>query len=86
MQGELARFHQFIAERLHAGGQELSPEEALDLWRLEHPRNDIEEEDDDEEDVDDAAAIMQALEDMRAGDTGMSREEFERRIRQRHSL
>lgn len=74
---ELVRFGQFIAAHV-ARGQTLSPEEALDLWRLENPN--------DQGFEDSAQAITQALADMDAGDEGVSIEEFDRAFRQRHGL
>ncbi|HVC95315.1 MAG TPA: hypothetical protein VND64_16585 [Pirellulales bacterium] len=33
---ELSSFHRFIAERLDQGETDLSPEQALDIWRASH--------------------------------------------------
>jgi hypothetical protein len=68
---ELAEFHEFVGEQIRAG-KELSPEEALDLWRDQHP--DIAGEDATEE-------IREALADLAAGDRGISIEEFKREFR-----
>lgn len=74
---ELAQFHDFVGHCL-AKGQELSPEEALDLWRIEHPSDaEIEET---------VAAVRESLADMEAGDTGMPLDEFLREFRKRHGL
>jgi hypothetical protein len=54
------------------------PEEALDLWRAEHPLMD--------EDDNAVAAVKEALTDMAAGDLGRPWEEFDREFRQRHGL
>ncbi len=37
---ELARFQQFIADGL-GKGESISPEEALDLWRVKNPKHAI---------------------------------------------
>ena len=34
---ELREFHRFVTEQLDRDDVELSPEEALDAWRSEHP-------------------------------------------------
>jgi hypothetical protein len=74
---ELIRFQQFICEHLKNGGNP-SPEEALDLWRAENPRT---------EDFDDTVqALREALDDMDAGDTGVTLDEFDRAFRKRHGL
>jgi hypothetical protein len=59
---ELRGFHQFLGEKLKNGGSHLSPEEALDEWRDQHPEG-VEFEDDTE-------AIQEALDDMANGDHG----------------
>lgn len=71
---ELSSFHRFISEQLNVGRGDVSPEEALDLWRMQHP---------DDEAV---LAVQEALEDMEVGDEGMPLEEFDRDFRQRHGL
>jgi hypothetical protein len=71
---EIVRFQQFVAEQLNRG-TDLSPEEALDLWRAENPRADDME--------DDVRAVRAALADM---DRGVPLEEFDRAFRRRHGL
>jgi hypothetical protein len=75
---DLAGFHQYIGERLKEGGDTLSPEEALDIWRHEHPLPE-----DYEETVE---ALREALADMEAGDVGIPLEEFDAEFRARHNL
>jgi hypothetical protein len=76
--GDLASFHQFIGQRLKEGDDNLSPEEALDIWRSEHPLpGDFEET---------VAALREALEDLEAGDLGQPFEEFDREFRARHNI
>lgn len=72
---ELAQFQQFVGQHVQSGTQ-LSPEEVLDLWRLEHPQS-LD---------DDAIAIRQALADFEAGELGTPLGEFEREFRRRHNL
>jgi hypothetical protein len=75
---ELLNFHHFVSEQLNSGQPCLSPEEALEVWRLQNPS-----EEEFEEDVE---AIREALADMEAGDTGRPFEEFDREFRKRHGL
>ena len=70
--GELANFRQFIERRLAAAEAQLSPEEALDLWRTENPLP--------QEFAETTAALREALADLAAGDTGVPLEEFDRQF------
>ncbi|HEY2840242.1 MAG TPA: hypothetical protein VGJ26_13890 [Pirellulales bacterium] len=74
---ELFRFQQFIRDHL-AKGEAMSPEEALDLWRIENP--------DPGEHADVTNALREALSDMEAGDCGVPLEEFDRAFRRRHGI
>jgi hypothetical protein len=74
---ELASFHEFVVEHLVKGKTQLSPEEALDLWRAGQPAPD--------EFSDAVAALGEAFADMDAGDTGQPIEEFMREFRKRRA-
>jgi hypothetical protein len=74
---ELESFHHFLSQQLPRAGS-LSPEEALDLWRADHPASEDAQES--------VAALREALLDMEAGDCGRSLDDFDREFRQRHSL
>jgi hypothetical protein len=76
--GDLASFYEFIGKRLKEGDDKLSPEEALDIWRSEHP--------DSEEFEDTVAALREALEEMDAGNAGIPAEQFFREFREHHGL
>ena len=65
---DLRDFHRFLGDQLAHGGTETTPEECLDLWRAEHPRND--------ELAADVQAVREALADREAGDSGQPIEEF----------
>ena len=78
IEGELANFHRFVSDRLQHEGGGISPEEALDLWRSQHPAAD-----DFEETV---LAVKEALQDMEQGDRGVAFEQFDREFRARHKL
>jgi len=75
---ELARFNRFVSEKIGAGSGDLSPEEALDLWRAENPAA----EDRDET----VRALREALEELHAGDAGVSLDDFDREFRERNGL
>jgi hypothetical protein len=74
---ELARFQEFVAHQV-AKGLAITPEEALDLWRLDNPNPD-----DFGETVE---ALREALADIAARDRGVPLEEFDREFRRRHGL
>lgn len=71
---ELQSFQQFLVEFAGRGGAAASPEEALDEWRTTHPCED------------DLLAVQEALADMRAGDVGITLEEFDMQFRLKHNL
>jgi PHD/YefM family antitoxin component YafN of YafNO toxin-antitoxin module len=75
IQNELANFHAFIGQLLQSKQAILSPEQALDSWRDEHPPL--------EEDPETVEALREALEDFKAGDRGVTIEEFDRAFRER---
>jgi hypothetical protein len=75
---ELQSFHQFVTEQLSAGQPPMSPEEALDVWRLHNPSP--------QQYADDVDAIREALADMKAGDTGTPLGVFRTEFRKRHNL
>jgi hypothetical protein len=76
--GDLVSFNEFIGQRLKQGDDKLSPEEALDIWRSEHPLS--------EDFEDTVAALREALEEMDAGVPGIPAEQFFREFRERHGL
>ncbi|HVC98054.1 MAG TPA: hypothetical protein VND64_30570 [Pirellulales bacterium] len=75
---ELVSFHRFIAEHVGRGETDLSPEEALDLWRAQNPSA--------TEFEDTVAALREALNDMEAGDKGTPLESFDRDFRNRRGI
>lgn len=75
---ELASFHSFVSEQLRQGRGDVSPEEALDLWRSQHPSPDLAD--------DELAAVQEALDDMRAGDQDLPLNQFDHEFRSRHGL
>ena len=78
VQNELRDFHVFVGEQLARNPNGLTPEDALDLWRDQHPFP--------EDMAESVKAIREALDAMDAGDTGMTVDEFERRFRDKHGL
>ena len=75
---ELRDFHRFLGEALGNGDAALSPEEALDLSREQHPA--------DVEFPCTVVAIQKALSDMALGDLGQPLDEFDRSFRARHQF
>ncbi len=80
---DVKQFHQFIAQQLTSGDAELSPEGLLDEYRMIHPIDDDEFDDDG---LTDLEAVQEALDDIAAGDKGISLEEFDRKFREEHGL
>lgn len=78
VESELVSFHRFVADQLSPGRENVSPEEALDLWRTQHPSA--------ESDDDAILAVQEALDDMKSGDEGIPVREFDREFRIRHGL
>lgn len=75
---ELEAFHRFLAEQLADGGSSLTPEECLELWRVQHPTA--------EQLRADVQAVREAVADMEAGDAGQPLGEFVAEFRQRNHL
>jgi hypothetical protein len=75
---DLQSFHQFIGQQLASGQVKLSPDEALEVWRLQHRSP--------EEYAADVQAIREAIADMEAGDTGTPLETFLAEFRKRHKI
>jgi len=75
---ELARFHQFILEKLANGASRLSPEDALDQWRSENPSI--------EDLAESVEAVKKALTDMQGGDTGRPADEVIANLRRRYDV
>ena len=77
-ESELVSFHRFVADQIQHGSDNVSPEEALDLWRATRPAAD-----DFEETV---SAVREALQDMAEGDCGVAFERFDHEFRERRKL
>ncbi len=75
---DLRAFRDFLDAKLSNGGGELTPEECLELWQVENKSPD--------ERAATAQAVREALDDMRAGDTGIPAREAIAEIRRKHSL
>ncbi|MCE9552563.1 MAG: hypothetical protein K8T91_04185 [Planctomycetes bacterium] len=72
---DLQEFHSFLGETLASGRGDLSPEEALDEWRILHPAP--------AELAESVAAVRRALRDMQSGDRGRPADAVLSDIRQR---
>jgi hypothetical protein len=75
---DLREFHRFLGEKVGCGGAPLSPEEAQDEWRAQHPVPGANAEE--------LAAIQEAMDDMEKGDRGIPFTEFDHGFRRRHGL
>lgn len=75
---DLREFHRFLGEKVSRESAPLSPEEALDEWRAQHPLP--------EADAEELAAIQEAIDDMEKGDRGIPFTDFDREFRSRHGL
>ena len=75
---EVAEFHRCLGEQLQAGVPLKSPEQAVAVWRRQRPIP--------PEVVENAAAVQQALDDIRLGDRGRRAEEVSAELRQRFGL
>jgi len=72
---DLQEFHAYLGKTLAIGRADLTPEEALDEWRILNPAP--------EELAASVAAVRRAISDMRAGDQGRPADEVIAEIRQR---
>ena len=75
---ELTAFHDFLGKQIVGGHCDLTPEESLELWRVEHPTA--------EELELSIAAINAALADVAAGDQGRPAKQVIAEARQRYEL
>ncbi len=75
---ELTQFQQFVTRQIEKGHTSLTPEECLELWRIEHPSQQLAE--------DDLKAIKAAIIDLNNGDRGIPAEEFVNSLRAKHNL
>ena len=75
---DLKAFHDFVGEQLANGGASLTPAETVELWEIQHPS--------DEERAATVEALREALDDMRAGDTGIPAREFLAEVRRKYHL
>jgi hypothetical protein len=75
---DLKAFHAFVGEQIANGGASLTPAEALNVWEILHPS--------DTERAATVEALKDALEDMRAGDTGIPAREFFADLRNKYGL
>ncbi len=75
---DLRAFRDFLDAKLSNGGGDLTPEECLELWEVENEGP--------EEQAATVQAVREALDDMRAGDTGIPASEAIAEIRRKHSL
>lgn len=77
-QEHLDKFHHFASQQIADGPSALSLEEMVEQWRIEQRTPEVQ--------AADVAAIREALDDMKAGDTGEPAEEASRQLRNEFGL
>ena len=75
---DLRAFRDFADGKLSNGGADLTLDEALSLWEVENQGE--------EERAATVQAVREALDDMKAGDTGIPAREYLADVRRRHNL
>lgn len=75
---DLRAFRDLLDAKLSNGGGDLTLEECLELWEVENEGP--------QERAATVQAVREALDDMRAGDTGLPARDAIAEIRRRHSL
>ena len=75
---DLDRFHTFARHHLQNGGAELTLDELVDMWQA----TDLSPE----ELAESVAAVRAALQDLHAGDRGVSADEHVRMLREKYHL
>ena len=75
---DLKAFHDFVGEQLANGGASLTPADTLALWEIQYPS--------DEEQAATVEALREALDEMRAGDTGVPVREYLAEVRRKYHL
>ncbi len=73
---ELYQFSEFLAGKLSAGDESLTPEQCLELWRLEHPTR--------SQYADSVKSIQSAIDEMEDGTSGVSVDELHSRLRSKY--
>jgi len=71
---DLQDFSVFVQAKLKAGETQLSPEEALELWRMDHPTDEVLAEN--------VRAIKESIDEVNSGAKGMTGEESVRMLRE----
>ncbi len=76
-ESELFQFNEFVTGKLQNGGVDLTPEQCLELWRLQHPdRSQYEQS---------VKGIQSAIDEMKSGCGGISADELHSRMRSKYS-
>jgi hypothetical protein len=72
---ELFHFSEFVAGKLQSGATDLTPEQCLELWRLEYPARYRESVD----------SIQAAIDEMESGIGSIDGQELHAQLRSKHS-
>jgi len=76
-ESEFFQFSQFVTGKLQSGGAELTPEECLELWRLQHPTS--------VQYIQNVQTIQAAIDEWENGNPGISADELHSRLRSKYS-
>ena len=76
-ESELFQFSEFVTGKLQTGGADLTPEQCLELWRLQHPTPSQYEQS--------VKAIQSAIDEMGSGAGGQSADDLHARLRSKYS-
>ena len=72
---ELFHFSEFVAGKLQSGRADLTPEQCLELWRLEHPARYAQS----------VSSIQSAIDEMESGSGSVDGRELHTQLRSKYS-
>lgn len=76
-ESELYQFSEFVTGKLESGGSDLTPEQCLELWRLQHPTP--------SQYAENVRSIQSAIDEMESGNGGTPADELHSRLRSKYS-
>jgi len=76
-ESELFQFNEFVAGKLQNGGADLTPEQCLELWRLQNPNSAQYDHS--------VKRIQSAIDEMESGSGGVSADELHSKLRSKYS-
>ena len=76
-ESELFQFNEFVAGKLQNGGDDLTPEQCLEIWRLQHPKAGQFNQS--------VKSIQSAIDEMESGADCVRADEHHSRLRSKYS-